>query len=143
MLDRPALLKLQLRGQRSGYVLATAITDAAIELRVGEQRWRTPLSALSSVWNGDYASLWRTPPGQKGRISNGYNGSTAKWMEAQLTSLQGQGKLPAEASTLKQKVEAFQRANGLDVDGRAGTTTLILLNRATGVDEPRLMMASN
>jgi general secretion pathway protein A len=140
MLDRPALLKLQVSGQRPGYVLATAISDVAIELSVGEQRWRTPLSALSSVWNGNYASLWRTPPGQKGRVSNGYDAGTARWMEAQLTSLQQQGKLPAEAQTLKQKVEAFQRANGLDVNGAAGTTTLILINRATSVEEPRLAL---
>ena len=141
-LDRPALLKMQLSGQGSGYVLATAITDEAIELRLGEQRWRLPLSALSSVWKGYYASLWRTPPGQQGRLNNGYNGSAASWMEQQLSALQEKGQLPADAKTLRQKVEAFQRANGIDVNGIASPTTLILINRASGVEEPRLAPTS-
>ena len=141
-LDRPALLKLQLGSQGSGYVLATAISDEAIELRLGEQRWRTPLSALSSVWKGYYASLWRTPPGQQGRLNNGYKGSAAAWMDQQLSALQDQDQLPADAKTLKQKVEAFQRANGIDVNGIASPTTLILINRATGVEEPRLTSVS-
>lgn len=141
-LDRPALLKMQLSGQGSGYVLATAINDEAIELRLGEQRWRMPLSTLSSVWKGYYASLWRTPPGQQGRLNNGYNGSAAGWMEQQLSSLQEKGHLPADAKTLRQKVEAFQRANGIDVNGIASPTTLILINRTTGVEEPRLAPAS-
>jgi general secretion pathway protein A len=141
-LDRPALLKLQLGSQGSGYVLATAISDEAIELRLGEQRWRMPLSALSSVWKGYYASLWRTPPGQQGRLNNGYKGSAATWMDQQLSALQDKDQLPADAKTLKQKVEAFQRANGIDVNGIASPTTLILINRATGVEEPRLTPVS-
>jgi general secretion pathway protein A len=138
-LDRPALLRLQLSGQPSGYVLATAITDEAVELRIGEQRWRMPLSTLSSVWKGYYATLWRTPPGQQDRLNNGYAGTAAQWMERQLTALQEQGELPASAQTLQEKVEAFQRAKGVEINGRASPTTLILINRATGVDEPRLV----
>jgi len=141
-LDRPALLKLQISGQGSGYVVATAISDVAIEIGVGDQRWRMPLSALSSVWTGSYATLWRLPPGQKKHLSNGYSGTAANWMGERLKRLQDQGGLPAGAKTLKEMVEAFQSANGIDVNGFAGTTTLILINRATGVEEPRLARAS-
>ncbi|MEZ5703021.1 MAG: AAA family ATPase [Burkholderiaceae bacterium] len=140
--DRPALLKLHIGGQGSGYVLATAITDQAVELRVDQQRWRMPLSALGSFWSGYYATLWRTPPGQQGRLTSGYNGPAAAWLAKQLGVLQAKGDIPADARTLKQKVEAFQRANGLDANGAASPTTLILINRAAGVEEPRLTRVS-
>ncbi len=93
-LDRPAALRLQLTGQGSGYVLATAITETAVELSSGSQRWRMPLTALSSVWTGYYVTLWRTPPGQKGRLNNGFIGPAAQWMEKSLNTLQTAQQLP-------------------------------------------------
>jgi general secretion pathway protein A len=140
-LDRPAALKLHLTGQGSGYVLATAMTETAVELSSGSKRWRMPLTALSSVWTGYYVTLWRTPPGQKGRLNNGFIGPAAQWMEKSLNVLQAAKQLPAEASTLKDKVKAFELAHGLEVNGRASPTTLIMINRAIGVDEPRLASA--
>ncbi|MEX1167201.1 MAG: AAA family ATPase [Hydrogenophaga sp.] len=138
-MNRPALLKLQQPGQGSGYVLATAIEGDTLELRDAQQRrWQVPISALDKVWQGYYASLWRTPPGQNGHLSNGYGASSAPWMEDSLTRLQAAGRLTAQANTLKAKVETFQRANGIEVNGIASPTTLILLNQAIGVEEPRL-----
>ncbi len=137
-LDRPAALKLQLPGQGSGYVLATAINDTAVALSSGGRQWRMPLTTLSSIWAGYYVTLWRTPPEQEGRLNNGYVGTAAQWMEKQLGALPPGQSLPPSAKTLKDKVQAFQEANGLETDGVAGPATLMLLNRATGVDEPRL-----
>jgi general secretion pathway protein A len=139
--DRPAALRLQLPGQDSGYALVTAIDDTAVELSNGPQRWRTPLTALTSVWAGYYVTLWRTPPGQQGRLNNGYVGPAASWMEQRLDAMQASGQLPTTAQTLREKVEAFQASQGLEVNGRASPTTLILINRAAGVEEPRLTPA--
>ena len=142
-MNRPALLKLYQPGKGSGYVLATAIAGDTIELRDTEgQRWHTPLSSLGSAWHGYYASLWRTPPGQKNRLNNGYDGSAAIWMGAQLDRWQAAGRLPSTAKTLKDKVKAFQRANGIEVNGIADTTTLILINLASGIEEPRLLAST-
>jgi general secretion pathway protein A len=140
-LNRPAALKLQLQDQGSGYVLATAISETAVELSSGSKRWRVPLTTLSSIWTGTYMTLWRTPPGQRGRLNNGYVGPAAQWIEEQLNTLPASQRLPASAKTLKDKVEAFQRANGLETDGGAGPATLMLINRASGVEEPRLAPA--
>ena len=41
-------------------------------------------------------------------------------------------------SGLRAKVVRFQTANGLSAVGKAGPTTFMQLNRATGIDEPRL-----
>jgi general secretion pathway protein A len=38
----------------------------------------------------------------------------------------------------RSRVSAFQLSQGLKPDGLAGPTTFMQLNRATGVDEPRL-----
>jgi general secretion pathway protein A len=141
-MDRPALLKLHQPGQGSGFLLAAAVIGETLELRdAQQQRWQMPMSELDKIWQGYYASLWRIPPGQTARVNSGYEGSTAQWMEEQLTQLQSAGQLPLTAKTLKAKVEAFQTANGVEVNGDAGTTTLMLINRARGVDEPRLLSA--
>lgn len=136
-LDRPAVLRLHLPDGKGLAVLDSA-DERGFLLRAGDHRWTLTADALTALWRGEYLSLWRTPPGQVGHLSNGYDGSAAAWMEQRLNLLQTRGLLPDSADTLRAKVEAFQRANGLEVNGRAGTTTLILLNKASGVNEPRL-----
>jgi hypothetical protein len=53
-------------------------------------------------------------------------------------ALQDQGHLPATADTLAARVNAFKQQQGLPADGKALPTTFLLVNRLTGVDEPRL-----
>jgi general secretion pathway protein A len=45
---------------------------------------------------------------------------------------------PVPDEALKARVQAFQKANGLPGGGLPGPMTLMLINRAIGVDEPRL-----
>lgn len=136
-MDRPALLRLQLP-DGNGYAVLEGMSGDRVRLAAGEHRWDLDTSALAKVWRGDYLTLWRTPPGQRGSLSDGMRGSAARWTDNRLLALQQRGALDAAADSLARRVEAFQRANGLDVDGRASPTTLILLNRASGIDEPRL-----
>lgn len=136
-LDRPAVLRLRLP-DGTGHAVLEAMDTSQVTLRAGELRWTLSNDALPLVWQGEYLTLWRTPPGQSGHLVNGYQGTAATWMEQRLTALQQQGQLPALARTLSEKVEAFQRAKGIEITGRASPTTMILLNRASGVDEPRL-----
>ena len=42
------------------------------------------------------------------------------------------------AASLDARVQAFQRAHGIDADGLAGPVTYMQVNRASGVDEPHL-----
>lgn len=137
-LNRPGLLTLRLPGQPAGWALITGITAETATLQAGEQRWQIPLTALADIWRGEFATLWRLPPGQTTRLTDGTRGSAGRWLDQQLSSLQTAGQLPPEAQDLDARVQAFQRAHGIDADGRAGPVTYMQVNRASGVDEPRL-----
>ena len=84
---------------------------------------------------GELATLWRAPAGYAQPIAARASGPVAAWLAARLASLPsgppGQTALPA-------RLQAFQTAQGLQADGWAGPTTFMQLNRALGVDEPRL-----
>jgi general secretion pathway protein A len=45
-------------------------------------------------------------------------------------------------ATLRSRIHRFQLSQGLPSDGSAGPITLMQLNRANGVEEPRLLKAS-
>lgn len=137
-MDRPAALLLRLPGQGNGWAVLTAMTSETATLRTENERWLVPLTALADIWRGDYATLWRTPPGQQGRLNNGNTGPAADWLAQQLEQLQSTGQIAAESTDFSSRVRAFQRSQGVDGDGLAGPMTFMLVNRASGVDEPRL-----
>jgi general secretion pathway protein A len=95
-----------------------------------------PLATLGAAWRVEFGTFWRAPAGYAGSGSLSAAGSPgAEWLAARLAQV-----LPAGAASapLPSRVAAFQVAQGLPPDGLAGPLTLMLLNRATGVDEPRL-----
>jgi general secretion pathway protein A len=99
------------------------------------------LASLAQLWRGDFATFWRAPPGYQNRIVEADAGPAAQWLAAQLAALNGRtasADKPLSDAALKSQVSAFQLAQGLKADGLAGPTTFMQLNRATGVDEPRL-----
>ena len=63
------------------------------------------------------------------------------WVAQRLASATGSQPPKGQAAldtALRAQVRSFQRAQGLPADGRPGPLTLMQLNRASGVDEPRL-----
>ena len=132
-LDRPVLLTLGSGAARS-QVLLTGLSMRHATLSTREGAMNLPLAALAGLWRGEFATLWRTPPGYD-------DGAPVDWLSARLAAAQGE---PApEAPTkfdaaLRHRLNAFQVAQGLKPDGLAGPVTLMLLNRASGVAEPRL-----
>ncbi|MFP8777889.1 AAA family ATPase [Hydrogenophaga sp. RWCD_12] len=141
-MDRPALLRLRLQAG-GGYAVVEGLDNGRLTLSAGDRRWTVDDSWLQRTWQGEYLTLWRTPQGQKGHLSNGLVSPPAvRWMTQTLNSLQQQGQIDPKAVSLPQKVAAFQRSRGVEVDGRATPTTLILLNRASGENEPRLSVTN-
>ena len=141
-LDRPAALLLRSASTpatpASGWAVLSAMDAETATLSTADGRWRMPLTVLASQWRGDYTTLWRTPPGQQGHLTRGDSGPAADWLAQTLVSLQTQGTLDASAPDTAQRLRAFQRSQGLEPDAPAGPLTFMLLNRTSGVDEPRL-----
>jgi general secretion pathway protein A len=138
-LDRPSLLLLRQGEQARGYVQLVGLSATDATLRAGAQTWRLPLPVLAALWRGEFATLWRPPPGWPDASDTDFNG----WLDAQLRSAgvpgnNGTGGVRA-AGGLRERVLAFQVASGLPPDGLAGPMTLMRLGQAAGnTDEPRL-----
>ena len=142
-LDRPGFVTLHDAGNRPVYALLTGLSDQSATLRVGDAVQTVSLVSLATLWRGDFATLWRAPPAYAGRPADGPQGPLAQWVSRQLDTLRGQAgpTEPLDEAGWKAQVSAFQRSQGLFPDGLAGPTTLMQLNRATGVGEPRLRSA--
>ena len=140
-LDRPVMLRLQ-TGTQVRHAVLTGLDARYAQLQTGEQTVSVPLGTLATLWRGDFVTLWRTPPGYRAKLLLGQRNATVGWVAAQLARLDGRT-LPTTAATefdaaLEAQVQAFQLAQGLTPDGVVGATTLMQLNRAIGVLEPRL-----
>lgn len=140
-LDRPVVLTLtSVTGKprtAPATVLLTSLSTDSAQLQVGSQSFRLPLSLLASVWRGDFATFWRAPPGFEQRAQDAK--PLQHWALRQLTRMQHD--LPADASE-ELRLKAFQAHEGLEPDGRLGPLTLMHLNQAAGVPEPRLESSS-
>ncbi len=129
-LGRPALLLLRDAQGQPGWVIVTALGDGSLALRAGKVTQTVTPAALGGAWRGEFATLWRTPPGWRDAPGEAPAPALAAWMSERLP---GRPTVP-----LKTRITAFQVAQGLKADGLAGPMTLMQLNRAGGVDEPRL-----
>ncbi len=141
-LDRPGLLTLTDPQGRPAYALLTGVDAQQASLSVNGTARRVPLTTLALYWRGDYATLWRLPPMDANlKTGKAASAETAKWVSQQLAALPGAA-TPSSAAAAdnspRAQIYRFQLAQGLTPDGQAGPITLMLLNRAAGVAEPRL-----
>ena len=142
-LDRPGILTLYDTddGTRK-YVVLTGVTRQSATLQIDGITKSVSLAALSTLWRGEFSTLWRVPAEYVSSISGPGSAPFANWLAIQLDGLSSTG-APSEAGVrevaLPARVAGFQRSQGLKPDGIAGPTTIMQLNRVTGVDEPRLL----
>jgi general secretion pathway protein A len=135
-LARPGVVGLR-QGNSTVFALLVALDDQHATLQAGSQRFVLPLSMLASAWRGDFASFWRLPPGWDDTPDGGSDPAARAWLEQGLTAAGF-----AAGPPLAERVRGFQITQGLPPDGRAGAMTVMRLNRAAGVDEPRLPAGS-
>jgi general secretion pathway protein A len=139
-LGRPGILTLDPNSGSPSYAVLTALTRDSATLRAAGTEQTVTLAALAVRWQGDFATLWRAPPGYTLRSAGAPTGETLDWMAERLATVNG---LPAptgrrDATALKNQLRAFQLAQGLVADGQVGPMTFMQLNRVAGVEEPRL-----
>lgn len=132
-LGRPGIVTLHDDADKPVYALLTGLGADRAQLRMNGTTQTVSLVSLASMWRGDFATMWRAPTGYSERAI-GEGGPAAVWLGDRLVQLH-----PAAASApLRARIQAFQLAQGLKADGLPGPMTFMQLNRAVGVDEPRL-----
>jgi general secretion pathway protein A len=139
-LARPGIVVLDTATGQPSYAILTGLGDQSATLRAAGTEQTVTLAALAQRWQGEFATLWRAPEGYADRPRDGAQGPAIHWIAAQLASVKG-AQPPRAArldASLRAEVRAFQVAQGLPADGRPGPLTYMQLNRATGVEEPRL-----
>jgi general secretion pathway protein A len=134
-LDRPGFITLRDAQGRSGYALLLGLNARAATLRLGRDTLDVTLVSLANLWQGDFATYWRAPEGYTTILLQGMRGPAVDALAAQLAVARGAPPPKAPAvfdAALKAHLVAFQAAQGLPADGRAGPTTFMQLARATG-----------
>jgi general secretion pathway protein A len=125
-LDRPGWLWMRSDNGPDVPALLTGLGERQAFLRLPDGVVAVSFTTLASRWTGEFATLYRPPPAD----------DATAWIEARLIAEQT-GTLPAD-TPLRARIEAFQRAQGLRVDGLVGPLTVMQLNRVAAVAEPRL-----
>ncbi|WCM93818.1 AAA family ATPase [Acidovorax sp. NCPPB 2350] len=146
-LDRPGLLTLYTAAGDPVPVVLSRL-DAGRQVATiegGGRRLEVSAADLAQGWRGEFATLWRAPPGMPPGSAVAGTEESLAWLDAQLARSTGVAEpaapaasSPAAASLRRARIHRFQMSQGLAPDGRAGPLTLMLLNRAAGVVEPRL-----
>ena len=146
LIDRPVLLTLQRPGQPQALAALVGLDGQQATLMVDGMPRRVALAELAGAWRGEFTTFWRAPPGYANRADN--SAPLREWLAAQLAGMPGiaapaglAASAPPGGPELTAQVQAFQASQGLQPDGRVGPITLMQINRATGVAEPRLDVA--
>lgn len=149
-LDRPVLLMLRpAKGDAQGEALAPEVAvllrrldDGTATLEgVQGQTLQVRVTELAPLWRGEVATLWKAPAELADSGDVTATAAGAAWLDQQLAAA-GAGTAAARTATpaaRRARIHQFQLGQGLTPDGRAGPLTLMLLNRAAGVPEPRLL----
>ncbi len=127
-------------GGRGVGVMLRRLDDGAATLQGADgTTLDLPVAELAPLWRGEIATLWKAPANlPAGDVAASAAG--AAWLGRQLALAGVAPATPGDVSpeALRARVHQFQLGQGLTPDGQAGPLTLMLLNRAAGVQEPRL-----
>ena len=143
-LDRPAILTLHDDGGAIYYALLTGLSKDSATLRVGDASRSVSRALLARQFRGELVTFWRSPTARdlSGlEFGRGAQGVEIDWIAAQLARVNHRQQAPLNQvfdQTLADQVQQFQRSHDLVADGVVGARTFMYLNRAAGIDEPRL-----
>lgn len=142
-LERPVVLVLRGNQGAARYAVLTHLDDQRAQLQLAHATQTISLATLSTLWRGEFITLWRAPESYRSKVTQGQSGPVVDWLGQQLDRIEGRP--PAAEGTrysynpaMQRRVQDFQLSQGLRPDGVAGATTFMQINRAAGVAEPRL-----
>lgn len=141
-LNRPVVMRLFNRKGTEFYITLVRLADSTATISLAGKTYQVPRSALDQRWLGDYALVWRPPPGD-----NRSDALRQQWLAQHISQLiDRQGGSVSERAQLKtqsvvDQVKWFQKSVGLIPDGIPGTVTLIHMNTALDATVPRLFDA--
>lgn len=141
-LNRPAVLKLFDDQGREYFATLTSLLGETATFVLGTETRTVDRSEIGKHWLGDYTLFWRLPPEYTGEIRPGSKGPGVRWLEKQLTLINGEMPHSRKKGTfddaLAKEVKKFQVSAGLVPDGVVGPQTIIHINTASETDEPLL-----
>lgn len=138
LLNRPAILNFY-QNQRAYFAILYKLHEQSAELLIAKKRIEVPLEWISKNWSGEFSLLWHNPFSQR-TLKPGSQGQDVADLEQQLSQALGEASSNTSTfnATVKRKVEAFQMWQGINVDGIAGTQTLMLLDSYVNHQAPLL-----
>lgn len=143
-LDRPGILTLQAGNGPAVYAVLVGLNERNATLLVAAELHTVRLISLAKLWRGDFATYWQAPKGYNSDLREGTSGPVIEHLAHQLSLLDGTSTSIASSvqqvlnTALRDRVRAFQGAQGLVPDGRPGPMTFMHLDSATGANKPRL-----
>ena len=135
LLNRPAILSLLAPDGTEHQLVIAALTDSDARLEAGGSSLEAELNDLQRWWYGDFLVLWRPPLPLARMLTPGDRGAEVHWLRQSLATLHGEPLPPGPDvydHELVRRVEEFQRAHRLEVDGIAGERTQVMLDALLG-----------
>ncbi len=133
--NRPAILSLVTADGTEHQVVVAALDEESAEIRAGNATLNAGLLDLQRWWYGPFLVLWRPPVPMARLLKPGMHGAEVHWLKQGLAAVRGEaapGGSDLYDKELQQRVEDFQRAHRLSVDGIAGEQTQVLLDALVG-----------
>jgi len=147
-LDLPAVLELSAAQDAAVHVLLFGLSENEAMVSVDGREQRIARAELEGAWRGGQVLLWRPPLASNRPIRLDQTGERVRWLRDTLALIDGGDASSGESerfdAALLERVKAFQRQRGLDVDGIVGPQTFIHLNlMALADDTPSLASATD
>jgi general secretion pathway protein A len=140
--DLPVVLELWDDQAAPYHAALIHMRNDELTLGVGGRQLRVTQHELRDAWFGAYVVLWQTPPGYRGSIRQGDTHETVGWLRQQLDGVTDQSLNSSRPNyfdeILHDAVVAFQRSEGLIIDGVVGPATWIRLSTRLRLPAPRL-----
>ncbi len=136
-LKRPLLLDTVTPQRFAAGVVLLDMSGRSAWVALEDGAEKVDLAVIAPLWQGSYRFLWRPPAGYERPLAQGDKGPAVAAVANLFARLDGQQRPLTGQSfneALRQRVEIFQRAHGLEADGVVGVRTLLELNQALGLD---------